>query len=1390
MALNCKLHPDNSKLHPELVQYFKDNGFSAEEARHTATDVWEKAVGIPFQKKFDITEFYDNPTNSLKEPLLETVVEHMDLENVIAEQNEIKKANLEAGNKTKSMKVYDTYKDATDQANIINEKRPQLNATVIENKGGYSIEISNRTLQNAEQPKTLKFNSTLSNKLLNIVRSAGFEVSVEDVVRKDGYFDPENAEITANNLIKLIRIAKGTMGENQFPEEFSHMVIAGTKHTPFTKRLIDSIKSVDGAVEEILGDEYDEYESLYRQKAKDADELYNMMVDEAAGHLLKQKLIEKNEQPTFKFTLDNAWKYAKRRLFKIKESDVEKAITDANEAAYQMSRIADTEKIIPFIDDVEVLKSYSLHHIQNELTKEMKISNKILALTEKKMQLEKMQSPNKKYTEASMKNLQSLRKEYKTNDNYNIYLNFMVNTLSDFNNIIASLNDEYELRKKMNVDSRNDLKKLADTAKLIRQFKEFKDAYEPVLEELAIMDELQRRGEIDLNEKQAETVSTEAEKILKRVSKTTKSVIDDLQFNVILDFLRTYAGDELLQKAAVADDKESKDLIESLLKRASDINFIENTVKSLANCSDVILQLIDKAVKVQHAKRDNDLTNVKNAFTALVSDFVKKGYNPRFMLEKNKDGKLTGRIISDIDFEKFEKAKQAEIERIEREYADKSKFFKREQIEKWIANHTEEEVILSKDLYGNTTDNLSNRTERVPRKDLYGKPEGQRLKDTLTAEQYTFYNKVMYLKRGLDAMMPASQVSLYLAPQKANKMLEAVAKKDKKGKAFIGAVKDGFIRRTDLGERGFQPMEDELDGVFNDAESQEAYDKFVNTDLAGNPIKRIPIYMNRPLEDMDRLSEDFAGSFLAYAGMVHNYVGMSEIVDLLEITRDYVKNKREYTKKGINLKDRFKVMGNTTTVTSTIKGTDAKTGERIDKYYDMQVYGEMKAEELAKIGDNVIDTAKWLDMLKSYTGALGLGLNVFAGISNDIMGKIQMTIESAGGEYMNMKDFAKAGLEYRKEIWKYLAEFNQIQKKSKMALLVDKFDMLDEFFNNLKYDDYYASDLARIIGKQNLYILNNLGEHELHTKGGIAMLMHQKVRVKEGNSWKETNLYNAYKVKESTDENGVKSYDLVLDDSTEIAVTDKEGNTTYRKITEKDITDMRLRIGAINRRMHGAFNDEDRGAIQNKAIGRLIMQFRQWMPEYYENRWGSKKENVILDKQTEGFYLTFGRFMLDTIRDLKRGNFELKTRYKNLQSWEKANLRKFTAEMAILIGILALIRGLGDLKDKKGYWDKRMLAYQLRRMKLEITAGFDPSNAISILQSPMASIRTFDGLLNLFKFWNLNDEIQSGRYKGWSKYHRDVYKAFPVYQQLRRVADVKDEDYMFTIFKLEKGGTF
>ena len=156
--------------------------------------------------------------------------------------------------------------------------------------------------------------------------------------------------------------------------------------------------------------------------------------------------------------------------------------------------------------------------------------------------------------------------------------------------------------------------------------------------------------------------------------------------------------------------------------------------------------------------------------------------------------------------------------------------------------------------------------------------------------------------------------------------------------------------------------------------------------------------------------------------------------------------------------------------------------------------------------------------MKSYTGEVGLALNMFSALNNVVIGKFQMFLESVGGEYYNLKDSAIAKKRnYYLLLPEYMGELNSIVKNSFLELLINKFDALEEFNSNAKNKTFYNSKVGRIIGDSSTLFLSSAGEHYLHARNMLAMLNANKVLNSSG---KEIAIFDAYKAKEYKDSNG------------------------------------------------------------------------------------------------------------------------------------------------------------------------------------------------------------------------------------------------------------------------------
>lgn len=1321
----------DSRLFTELASYTGND--------ETAKDLWSLAQVKEFTDNLSNLEYDENG-----EITFDSFASAINIKEYLKGNISLQGLKREAGavNKKGDIIKYDNPEKAIDKAVSFNKDNSNYVASVYKNDDGYSINVEKKDANNSDTPQLVVFHRALNNKLLGILRSVGFDIKIDENSSYAGIFNPLDTTTTVSGLRTIIQIAKGKRGEQAFPEEFAHAMIAGLGNHPLVIRLLNSLDMT--TVEALLGPQFEEYNKKY-----EGDE--ERLKKEAAGKLLQEHIVGYDTPSQQKPLLSRIWNWIKSKLSNIDESRIDNAINEANDIAGELAEFILNEDVTKEFDEDLIFNEQPLYSLEKEVSSMESLADEALRLMSKRLKILSSKSKSEKYKKedvTAIKELQSLIEKKK-------YVSGILHFLSESLGQISQLQKELTRLTKKDIREESDLNKIRSISYTLRSIKEFNNAYSNIIEQLTTLPSILEEGEINISEEDAQKIAEQATKI-QLVINNINNNYKKLRFNTVYNFLKLYWGaDKKInvggKKYVVIQEKDEEgNIVEKKVEIVTlsmimnlafkDINGIDRWVSSLSDASDPMLSLVAKAVKSAHLRRDATLNKIAIGIRAAHKKLADAGYTTDFMYERDEKGKLTGRLISDIDFIKFNKERNAYIESLKKKglksYVIKSK------IEAWDRRHTE----LVK-LKGSSTE----RYEKLPIKSMYS----TNVLSGLSKAQRDYYDTMIQAKILMEDQIPERYASTYNAVQISKDMTEVVT--DNLGsprkalKLIADRTKSNFIRKVD-------------DTGFGDSSK-------TILDFNGNPVERLPVYYTKPLENTEMLSTDFTASILAYSSMAINYGEMNKIIDVLELTRDLIHDRDVQQTSGDNrLIESYKVLHKKFSKSYVKPGNKTNIGDRIDDYYESVIYDKQKKDEgTVTIKGKSIDVAKSLDSIKSYTGAVGLGLNLFSAISNVTVGKMQIWIESLGGEYFNVKNALVSKKNYYKDLPEYLAELNSVQKTNKMALLIDKFDALEEFYNSLQHEGYYKGAISRIIGKTNLFMLNNMGEHYLHTRTMLAMLDAYKVKL----DGKEISLYDAMEVVEKDGE-----YSIEI----------KEGVTKLNgePITEVDIDNLKMKIGKVNQSLNGAFNDADKGAIHRYALGRMAMQFRQWMPAHYSRRFASPYYDAELDQYREGYYRTLGRFSLELLKDIARAKFQFAINSKNLSEHEKANLKKALSEIAMFLMLSGIIMMMGPAKDRKGVWYERMILYQLKRMQLEtgastpVNLGFF-KNIFTILKSPAPSIQSFNNLLDILAFWNIFNEIESGRYKGWSEYERDVTKVIPVYGQIRKVFDLSEEDYMFTI---------
>ena len=614
-------------------------------------------------------------------------------------------------------------------------------------------------------------------------------------------------------------------------------------------------------------------------------------------------------------------------------------------------------------------------------------------------------------------------------------------------------------------------------------------------------------GNIDVLNSLA-NIDQEEEGVIKLDNDNTTNEVRTYLFDVVRE-LKTFYDNFVLTKDiiepnivyAFLKDKWGKDpeLLRDLIKTAqTDISIMDTWILSIMETSNPLLNAFGDQIYSTHVKRDNRLIDLTREIRQIDDKLNGK---TKFMYVFDDKKVPTGKIISPYNWEVY----YAELEQFKKELKDRKLSNKQynKELGAWVNEHTKE-IELGVDLGFEDLKAKSKKdaiTITVPNSDKFSQYNNSGFLSKLNNDQQDYYKKMMHLKALLTKEIPEMADNFYDAIQLSSNFINSIGNAgfdpSKIFKQLSQKIGDVYKPRVDDVEYGMIAT--------NGGIKEEMVDQ------NGKPIYRLPIFFTRKLEDPSKMSTDFSRGMLAMASSVVNYTEMSKIFDALLLTKSFLQNKPVARSQGSS------IIGSTVQITAdTLQfqpslqvAQTTNTARLLESVFQASVLGARK--QPAQAGKVSID--KISDSITRYTSVVGLSTNVLGAQANLVIGKIQMWIESGmgmGGEFFGVKNLTKASGQYWALLPKALAEFASNNKKAKLNLLMDLFNVTSDFYDKVKEDSFNSSLLSKIMNNTSMFMLYGGGEHLLHAQTMLAVLDRKKVLDPNG---KKVSLYEALDVK-------------------------------------------------------------------------------------------------------------------------------------------------------------------------------------------------------------------------------------------------------------------------------------
>lgn len=518
--------------------------------------------------------------------------------------------------------------------------RQDENGNVVTEK----LPASPRTIREARKQKTFV---ELNRKLREILRSKGIDVGVlthaEARLAIAGVTDFDTANVTAEGLLEMIRIANGYEGEQALPEEFAHISLEMLGHDHvLVERLLNALRGSRESMQEAYNGLYEEYERRY------GTENQEKLVVEAAGklvakHLFLQQEIQSSPVRRLVHRVVDAIKALLRRFSR---DEVQNAIFDANQIASKIAREMLGGRLLDEMSLENVSQSGQFLSAQKDLTgkedilsKLLKVETKRLSIFQKRRGYAGRTGSNAAVdaTEAQIAKLEAAIRNYKTED---AIITYMKDSLGFLSVMEKSLDDAVDSGRPMN----SICQKLNTVRDTLFSFSKALEDIRKAITSGEVQDSAGLTASMD-------QVSGVISKFFLKYDALARTYFEEM--------LSSVYGKEG-KTVTVGKDKGRVITIHEMATKADhDISLASRWFSSLADCDDYVLKAVDDITREAKLRARRRASSIRPRIEAAINDLQKetgsRDQNFMFEYKLGEDGKMhrTGKYISKEASEKL-----------------------------------------------------------------------------------------------------------------------------------------------------------------------------------------------------------------------------------------------------------------------------------------------------------------------------------------------------------------------------------------------------------------------------------------------------------------------------------------------------------------------------------------------------------------------------------------------------------------------------------------------------------------------------------------------------------------------------------------------------------------
>lgn len=512
------------------------------------------------------------------------------------------------------------------------------------------------TPNNIREARKQEAQVRLNERLRELARKAGIGIgwvsAAEARLGRAGVADFDTANVTADGLLELIRIAKGYAGEKALPEEFAHVALEMLGHDhPLVKRLLATLSENNTAMEEAYDGQLADYEAAYGSDNRDR------LILEAAGKLVAKALLYQEEIETggiIKRFVHRVVDAIKSMLRRFSQNEVQNAIFDANQIASKLARQLLSGQLLDQMSLDNISESEEFLQLQKQVQQDltdkhdvlsnlMKLEQERFAILKKRAEYYNKKSVKSKamtQTESQIAKLKAAMKAHRAEDALYSYLEGVLPYLA---NSEKQLTDTILAGRPANV--------------LCKRLNTTRDILYSVARALDTIEEAIRNGEVENSQELQDSIDKIASihrRFYNKYKQTAQQMFEQMLANVYGEHGIT---------VEIGKNKGRVLSIHEIATRADgDISFMSRWFDCIADCNDYALKAVDSVTRSAkqrgRARAEKAKAKIAVAMADLVRETGSRDQTFMFEYEIGEDGKKhkTGKYISEDEAKRLSAA--------------------------------------------------------------------------------------------------------------------------------------------------------------------------------------------------------------------------------------------------------------------------------------------------------------------------------------------------------------------------------------------------------------------------------------------------------------------------------------------------------------------------------------------------------------------------------------------------------------------------------------------------------------------------------------------------------------------------------------------------------------